>query len=125
MCCILDRWDANSSAVLPDSGSSDQVVYVIGLLRSANPNTCSPDCLQDLLRSHRHIAETAGKPHTRAKQYLAHHLSPAHWQEHFGPKWGWFAARKARFDPLNILAPGQGIFPSSYSPSPNTVSYSL
>ncbi|ONK57201.1 uncharacterized protein A4U43_C10F17640 [Asparagus officinalis] len=116
---LRDKWNANSSAVLPESGKFDRVVYVVGILRSANPNTCSPACLQDLLRRNRHIAEVASRPNIGAKQYLAHHPSPAHW-----PKWDRFATHKTRFDPLNILAPGQGIFPKSYLTTQDT-SYSL
>jgi len=125
VCHISIRWNANSSAVLPESDSLERVVYVVGILRSANPNTCPPDCLRDILGDHRRIAEAAGRPHIGAKQYLARHRSLADWQSHFGPKWDGFAARKARFDPLNLLAPGQGIFPKSYSPIPDTTTYSL
>lgn len=112
------RWNSNTSAVLPEPDSSDRVVYVVGILRSANPSTCSPECLHGLLRSHRHVVEVARWPRIGAKQYLAHHPLPRHWQDHFGSNWDRFAARKARFDPLNILAPGQGIFPRNFSPKP-------
>jgi cytokinin dehydrogenase len=39
-------------------------------------------------------------------------LSPEAWQAHFGPHWEGFAAAKHRYDPDNVLAPGQGIFPT-------------
>ena len=124
-CHILIRWNVNSSAVLPESDSTERVVYVVGILRSANPNTCSPDCLRGILGGHRRIAEAAGRPHIGAKQYLAHHPSLADWRSHFGPKWDGFAAHKARFDPLNLLSPGQGIFPKGYSQVvPDTATYS-
>lgn len=109
-----DRWDTNTSVVIPDSGSTDRVMYVVGILRSANPEDgCSHHCLQELLRRHRRIADTAGA-RLGAKQYLAHHPTPAGWQQHFGRRWEQFAGRKARFDPLRILGPGQGIFPRSH-----------
>ncbi|MGH8604909.1 MAG: FAD-binding protein, partial [Gammaproteobacteria bacterium] len=38
-------------------------------------------------------------------------FTPADWQEHFGPKWDFLADAKEEFDPDNVLAPGQGIFP--------------
>jgi FAD/FMN-containing dehydrogenase len=38
-------------------------------------------------------------------------LSPAQWQEHYGPAtWRRFAAAKKRFDPNNVLNRGPGIF---------------
>ncbi|KAI5016572.1 hypothetical protein ZWY2020_006423 [Hordeum vulgare] len=107
----IDKWGTNTSVVLPDSGSTEQVMYVVGILRSASPDEgCSHHCLQELLHRHRHIADTAGV-RIGAKQYLAHHPSPAGWQQHFGPRWERFAERKNRFDPMSILGPGQGIFP--------------
>ncbi|CAL4917218.1 unnamed protein product [Urochloa decumbens] len=110
---LRDKWDTNTSAVLPDSGSTDRVMYVVGILRSANPEGgCSHHCLQELLRRHRHIADAAGA-HLGAKQYLAHHPTPSGWHQHFGRQWERFAERKTRFDPLLILGPGQGIFPRS------------
>ncbi|KAJ6809721.1 putative cytokinin dehydrogenase 3 [Iris pallida] len=112
---LRDKWSANTSVVLPESDVSERVVYVVGILRSANPKTCSPRCLLGLLRCHRQIADAASR--IGAKQYLGHQPSPAHWQDHFGSKWGRFAALKARFDPLGILGPGQGIFPSSSNPT--------
>ncbi|VAH04479.1 unnamed protein product [Triticum turgidum subsp. durum] len=90
---LRDKWGTNTSVVLPDSGSTEQVMYVVGILRR-----------------HRHIADTAGV-RIGAKQYLAHHPTPAGWHQHFGPRWERFAERKNRFDPLSILGPGQGIFP--------------
>lgn len=110
---LRDKWDTNTSVVMPDSGSTDRVMYVVGILRSANPEPedgCSHHCLQELLRRHRRIADAAGA-RLGAKQYLAHHPSPAGWHQHFGRRWERFAERKARFDPLRILGPGQGIFP--------------
>lgn len=38
-------------------------------------------------------------------------LTPADWEEHFGPKWDFLVDAKEEFDPDNVLAPGQGIFP--------------
>ena len=115
-CCLhpWDRWDTNTSVVIPDSsGSTDRVMYVVGILRSANPEPedgCSHHCLQELLRRHRRIADTAGA-RLGAKQYLGHHPTRAGWHQHFARRWERFAERKARFDPLRILGPGQGIFP--------------
>ncbi|RWW66060.1 hypothetical protein BHE74_00026610 [Ensete ventricosum] len=116
---LRDKWDANSSAVLPDGGgrAEEQVMYIVGVLRSANPATCAAHCLQDLLRRHRRVAQAATDPRIGAKQYLARHPSQGQWQDHFGRHWDRFVARKALFDPLSILAPGQGIFPPTYASS--------
>ncbi|XP_074585453.1 cytokinin dehydrogenase 3-like [Curcuma longa] len=104
---LRDKWDANASVVLPDA-ADDQVIYIVGMLRSANPASCPAACLQSLLQTNNRIAGAASA--VGAKQYIPHHSSPAGWSEHFGRQWARFSARKARFDPLGILAPGQGIF---------------
>ncbi|CAL9112028.1 unnamed protein product [Musa acuminata var. zebrina] len=116
---LRDKWDANSSAVLPDGGgrAEEQVMYIVGVLRSANPATCAAQCLRDLLRRRRRVAKVATDPRIGAKQYLARHPSQSQWQDHFGRHWDRFVARKAQFDPLSILAPGQGIFPRTYASS--------
>jgi hypothetical protein len=48
------------------------------------------------------------------KNYVAHssiRLSPAEWEDHFGPDtWRRLAASKKRFDPNQVLKPGPGIF---------------
>ncbi|KAF3322289.1 cytokinin dehydrogenase 3-like protein [Carex littledalei] len=109
---LSDKWNTNASVALPQAIESrtDRVMYVVGMLRSINPTVCESDCLNKILRKHRYIALTATGPHIGAKQYLAHHPSPVDWHSHFGSKWIRFAERKARFDPLHILGPGQGIF---------------
>ncbi|XP_072957671.1 cytokinin dehydrogenase 3-like [Typha angustifolia] len=108
---LSDKWDTNTSAVLP----ADRVVYVVGVLRSAKPSApaCGGACVSDILRRHRLVAEAAVGPRIGAKQYLPHHSSPAQWRGHFGRNWIRFATRKAQFDPLCILGPGQGIFQKS------------
>jgi cytokinin dehydrogenase len=37
-------------------------------------------------------------------------FSPRDWQRHFGRRWGFLEQSKRRFDPENVLTPGQGIF---------------
>jgi FAD/FMN-containing dehydrogenase len=39
-------------------------------------------------------------------------FSQADWIKHYGPTWESFRAAKQRFDPNNVLTPGQGMFPS-------------
>ncbi|XP_072963251.1 cytokinin dehydrogenase 3-like isoform X1 [Typha angustifolia] len=113
---LRDKWDTNTSVVLPEAmpGSGEQVIYVIGMLRSANPKSCSGGCLDEILHRNTWLAKTAGE-HAGAKQYLAHHPSPSQWTDHFGRHWHRFADRKSRFDPRCILSPGQGIFSRIYA----------
>lgn len=111
---FLNRWNSNSSAVLPDSGD-DNVIYIVSVLRSANPTTCSTKCLADVLDQNRRLIEAATESRIGAKQYLCHHSLERRWREHFGGKWERFLTRKSEFDPLHILAPGQGIFQRKYS----------
>jgi cytokinin dehydrogenase len=40
-------------------------------------------------------------------------FSQADWIQHYGPAWELFRDAKNRFDPNNVLTPGQGMFPSS------------
>ncbi len=39
-------------------------------------------------------------------------FSHADWVQHYGPVWESFRGAKQRFDPNNVLTPGQGMFPS-------------
>ncbi|XP_068640146.1 cytokinin dehydrogenase 3-like [Aristolochia californica] len=123
---LRDKWNSNTSAVLPTRGygekkkdeedaEGEKVVYVVGMLRSSNPSDCSRECLEEMLQQNRYIAETAGGPAMGAKQYLPYYTQGQQWREHFGGKWDRFLVRKLEFDPLGILAPGQGIFRRKYS----------
>ncbi|TKW05518.1 hypothetical protein SEVIR_7G181400v4 [Setaria viridis] len=105
---LTDRWDGNTSAVVP--AVPDGVVYVFSVLRSTDPARCGGACVEGILEEHRRVADEACR-RLGAKQYLARQPSRAHWQDHFGSSWDRFVARKARFDPMRILGPGQGIFP--------------
>ncbi|XP_031475506.1 cytokinin dehydrogenase 3-like [Nymphaea colorata] len=109
-----DKWDANMSVVLPRAHAgkrNDSLIYVVGVLRSAPPE-CVPEtpCLNRIEQQNRRIVETATR-WLSAKQYLPAYSRRRQWEEHFGES-GWlrFQARKAQFDPLNVLAPGQRIF---------------
>ncbi|XP_058090396.1 cytokinin dehydrogenase 3-like isoform X2 [Magnolia sinica] len=117
---LRDKWDSNTSAVLPEGGpTSENVIYVVGILQSANPRTCQTQCLQTILAQNRRIVRTATYPPIGAKQYLAHYSEERQWREHFGGKWEGFVGRKFEFDPLGILAPGQGIFARKCCKSPS------
>ncbi|KAF8702748.1 hypothetical protein HU200_032578 [Digitaria exilis] len=101
------EWDGNTSAVVP--AAPDGVMYIFSVLRSTDPARCGGACVEGILEEHRRVADEACR-RLGAKQYLARQPSRAHWQDHFGPSWDRFVARKARFDPMHVLGPGQGIF---------------
>nr|CAB3485170.1 unnamed protein product [Digitaria exilis] len=104
---ITDRWDSNTSAVVP--AAADGVMYIFSVLRSTDPSRCGGACVEGILEEHRRVADEACR-RLGAKQYLARQPSRSHWRDHFGPSWDRFVARKARFDPMHVLGPGQGIF---------------
>ncbi|KAG0486269.1 hypothetical protein HPP92_008364 [Vanilla planifolia] len=112
---LKDKWEANTSVVLPvprptATGEEEKVVYVVGILQSVDPAWCAAACMEELLVRQRHLVEVAGGGLIGAKQYLGYQRSPARWRQHFGHLWGRFVERKSRFDPMGLLAPGQGIF---------------
>ncbi|KAJ4974786.1 hypothetical protein NE237_007960 [Protea cynaroides] len=119
---LRDKWNSNMSAVLPEFDADENIMYVVSMLQSANPNSCSQECLQGFLRRNNLITKIATDPMSKigAKQYLAHYTEEKQWREHFGGKWQQFLARKSAFDPLNILSPGQRIFKRKYNTSPYT-----
>ncbi|KAM0923814.1 hypothetical protein ACQ4PT_005324 [Festuca glaucescens] len=109
---LADKWNKNTSAVIPST--PDGVMYVFSVLRSADPSRCGRRCVENILEQHRRVADeacrAAGGGGIGAKQYLARQPSQAHWRDHFGSGWDRFVARKARYDPVRLLGPGQGIF---------------
>ncbi|XP_062226209.1 cytokinin dehydrogenase 8-like [Phragmites australis] len=113
---LTDRWDRNTSAVVPSA--PDGVMYIFSVLRSTDPARCGRACVEGILEQHRRVADEACRGGgIGAKQYLARQPSQAHWRDHFGSSWGRFVARKARFDPMHVLGPGQGIFTTTDSAS--------
>ncbi|KQJ83658.1 hypothetical protein BRADI_5g16083v3 [Brachypodium distachyon] len=110
---LTDKWDGNTSAVV--LSTPDGVMYVFSVLRSADPSRCGGRCVEEILEQHRRVSDEAGR--AGAKQYLARQPSQEHWRDHFGSSWDRFAARKAQFDPMHVLGPGQGIFPRTDSAS--------
>ncbi|KAM3388344.1 hypothetical protein ACQJBY_010866 [Aegilops geniculata] len=114
---LTDKWDRNTSAVIPSA--PDGVMYIFSVLRSADPSRCGRGCVEEMLEQHRRVADEACRVGggIGAKQYLARQPTQAHWRSHFGPGWDRFLARKARYDPVRVLGPGQGIFPWTDSAS--------
>lgn len=106
------------SVVVPETDRSDNLVYIVGVLRSAAAEcvTGTP-CLSGIMQQNQRVVEAA-TTELSAKQYLPSYSSQRLWRNHFGEgRWQRFSAMKARFDPLHMLAPGQRIFDRIQQPS--------
>ncbi|GLJ32493.1 hypothetical protein SUGI_0653670 [Cryptomeria japonica] len=115
---LRSKWNTNMSAVLPED--NEEIFYVVGMLRSADPHCSSgTSCMDNLLLQNQEIVDISTTMSelnvdngiaATAKQYLPYYTSESQWKNHFGSKWEMFVQRKARYDPLNVLGPGQRIF---------------
>ncbi|TVU21361.1 hypothetical protein EJB05_30991, partial [Eragrostis curvula] len=104
-----DRWDPDTSAVIPRD-EDEEVFYTVAILRSAT--TGDGDQLRRMEEQNAAVlrfCEGAGIP---CVQYLPHHATQADWAaRHFGPgRWDRFVERKRKYDPKAILSRGQRIF---------------
>ncbi|AES69857.1 putative cytokinin dehydrogenase [Medicago truncatula] len=99
------KWDKRTSVVIPD----EDIFYLVGFLASSS----GPDELEHILSQNKRILEYCERAHLGVKQYLPHYTTQEEWQTHYGHKWEIFKQRKSIYDPLAILAPGQGIFSKS------------
>ncbi|HEV2782804.1 MAG TPA: FAD-binding protein [Actinophytocola sp.] len=90
--------------VVPDSA----VVFLFAILRMVSP----PDdaVVQRLLRANRALYDRARAAGGTLYPVSALPMSPADWRAHLGAAYPRFARAKSRFDPRNVLTPGQGIF---------------
>lgn len=95
---------AGSLVALPDT----ELVFLFDLLRFSSAD---PAVVERLVADNRALFEAARN--IGAKRYPIGSIpfSSADWAEHFGGSFARLAALKARHDPNNLLAPGQGIFP--------------
>nr|ALS05394.1 cytokinin oxidase/dehydrogenase 8 [Lotus japonicus] len=103
------KWDNRTSVVTPE----EDIFYLVAFLASAIPSSNGPDGLEHILSQNKRILEYCERAQLGVKQYLAHYTTQEQWRVHFGPQWEIFQQRKSVYDPLAILAPGQGIFPKS------------
>lgn len=96
------RWDNRTSVALPDG----EIFYLVALLRfvSRGPS------VEESVAQNREIVEWCINEGLDFKLYLPHYKSKEEWKRHFGNQWTKFVERKASFDPMAILAPGQNIF---------------
>jgi FAD/FMN-containing dehydrogenase len=89
---------------LPDS----PVIFLLALLRAVNP----PDQAEvdRLLADNRRLYDRARAVGGTHYPVGAIDLTPADWQAHYGSRYPRFLAAKRRYDPNNVLTPGQRIF---------------
>ncbi|KAE8099932.1 hypothetical protein FH972_017875 [Carpinus fangiana] len=97
-------WDTRTSMVVP----KDEIFYIVALLRfTAYPKGPS---VEKMVAQNQEIIKCCVNKGFDFKLYLPHYSSQEEWKAHFGNQWARFVERKASFDPLAILAPGQKIF---------------
>ncbi|XP_057983264.1 cytokinin dehydrogenase 1-like [Malania oleifera] len=101
------KWKKNTSLVTPD----ESVIYLVSILSAVFPSSTTADSLQRILAQNQRILDFCETAQLGTKQYLGFEKNQSQWQAHFGPaRWEAFKRRKSIYDPLAILAPGQGIF---------------
>ncbi|XP_027180404.1 cytokinin dehydrogenase 7 [Coffea eugenioides] len=106
---LRSKWDSRASVVLPEG----DIFYLVALLRFSPPYPKGPPA-EDLVAQNRRILHCCTRNGLDFKLYLPHYKSQDEWEQHFGDQWTRFKDRKACFDPLAILAPGQKIFPRNH-----------
>lgn len=105
---LRSRWDSRTSVVIPD----EEIFYLIALLRFTPAYPKGPP-VGELVAQNREIIRHCTRKGYDFKLYLPHYQTQEEWKQHFGNQWSRFVERKAMFDPMAILAPGQKIFPRS------------
>ncbi|KAE8647962.1 cytokinin dehydrogenase 6 [Cucumis sativus] len=105
------KWDNRTSVVIPE----EEIFYLVAFLTSAVPSSRGNDSLEYILTQNMRILEFCQTANLGVKQYLPHYTTRKEWQAHFGPMWETYLQRKAAYDPLAILAPGQRIFQKAKS----------
>ncbi len=87
---------------------SEETVFAFDILRTVTPD---PETAAKAVAHNRLLFErnrALGGTHYPISTI---ELSHADWEMHFGQVWEQFMHAKQRFDPDNVLTPGQGIFP--------------
>lgn len=102
---LKSKWDPNTSVALPEG----EIFYLVALLRFCRAGGPAVDELVAQNGAILRACRANGYDH---KAYFPSYRGEAEWARHFGAaRWRRFVERKARYDPLAILAPGQKIFP--------------
>ncbi|KAI4316472.1 hypothetical protein L6164_024450 [Bauhinia variegata] len=102
---LRSKWDSRTSVVVPES----EIFYIVALLRF-NPAAPKGPPAELLVAQNQEIIQFCCHRGFDFKQYLPHYQTQEDWKRHFGNQWTRFVERKANFDPMAILAPGQKIF---------------
>ncbi|XP_044480767.1 cytokinin dehydrogenase 7-like [Mangifera indica] len=102
---LRSKWDNRTSVMTPN----EEIFYIVALLRFTPPGSNGPE-VDKLVSQNRQIVEYCIQNGFDYKLYLPHYQTQEQWKEHFGGKWERFVERKACYDPMGILAPGQKIF---------------
>lgn len=89
-----------------------EIFYVVAMLRLTAAPPDGPS-VEEMFADNREVIEFCSARGLDFKTYLLRHSSQEEWKRYFGNRWSKFAERKAIFDPMNILAPGQNIFSRS------------
>ena len=95
----------NSPSIATPIGS---VFWAFDILRI--PPTGDPTVIDDLLGRNRALYDDAVAGGGRRYAIGALEFSRRDWRRHYGRAWGRVLLNKLRFDPRNVLTPGQGIF---------------
>uniref|UniRef100_A0A0D9X8N0 cytokinin dehydrogenase n=1 Tax=Leersia perrieri TaxID=77586 RepID=A0A0D9X8N0_9ORYZ len=108
------KWDPATSVALPEG----EIFYLVALLRFCRPYTLGGGPpVDELVAQNKSIIDACRSNGYDYKIYFPSYHAQPDWARHFGAKWSRFVERKARYDPLAILAPGQNIFPRTPSSS--------
>lgn len=87
---------------------NDRIVWAFDILRI--PPTADPVVIDDLVARNRTLFDDARAGGGRRYAIGALEFSQRDWVRHYGRDWFRFLFKKFRFDPFNVLTPGQGIF---------------
>lgn len=80
--------------------------YLFSILRTAVP----PELAGQLVAKNRAIYEDLRDLGGKRYAISSIPFDPQDWHDHFGDQWWDFAIAKLKYDPKNVLTPGQGIF---------------
>jgi hypothetical protein len=88
---------------LPD----EPIAFLLSILRTGSPD---PNVIAAMLRGNRALYERNRDRGGKRYPIDAVPFSQQDWKDHFRPRWGQLVSAKRRYDPDNLLTPGQGIF---------------
>jgi hypothetical protein len=85
-----------------------EIVFLFAILRTAAPS--EEAVVTRMLSDNRRLFEKNRDEGSYRYSVDAIPFSQNDWQQHFRPVWGKLVSAKRRYDPDNLLTPGQGIF---------------